>query len=154
MLGHGCDRCLRAGRTVVLSALSFVGHLIIGFYQSALFQGLLKFLENAYIDFTGKVYYACGAAVGTVEGLWLVARHASSLINANGNSVRVGGEPESITVRNENMIISHREMWAYLFPTPPGTQAWGSPVRYSYYDFRPAYPPVNPFEHPSPSRSP
>ena len=55
---------------------------------------------------------------------------------------------------NINVFIPHREIWAYLFPTPPSTQAWGSPVRYSYYDFRPAYHPVNPVEHPSPDTSP
>lgn len=66
---------LGAGCIFLRSSLSFGGDLIVGCYRSSLVQGLLTIVENVYIDVTGRVYYASGAAVGTVEGLWLVARH-------------------------------------------------------------------------------
>ena len=83
MLGYArkvFSGCLNAGYSFLYFSLSFGGDLIVSCYRSTLVQGLLIILENTYIDVTGKVYYASGAAVGTIEGLWLLARHAPLLL--------------------------------------------------------------------------
>lgn len=66
---------LGAGCKVLLFFLASGCEVIVGCYRSFVVQALLTILENACFDVTGKVYYASGAAVGTAEGLWLVARH-------------------------------------------------------------------------------
>ena len=79
MLGYArkvFSDCLNAGYSFLRFSLAFGGDLIVDCYRSILIQGLLIILEDTYIDVTGRVYYASGAAVGTAEGLWLIARHA------------------------------------------------------------------------------
>ena len=76
MLRHvirGYIRLLKASCRILLSCLSSCRDLFFEAYQSGCTQDILTTLEDIYTDATGKAYYGAGAAVGTAEGLWLVA---------------------------------------------------------------------------------
>ena len=70
---------LRFSRRSLCSGLIGCRDSLIAFFHSEYVQGLLTTLESSYIDATGRVYYATGAAVGTAQGLCYAARHVAFL---------------------------------------------------------------------------
>ena len=137
---YRCIYILKALCKWLLSCLCSCKDFFTACYRTEAGQQTLTTLENSCITATRRLYSATGAAVGTAEGLTYAARHAAwaSSLNVPHSASIMQDFVMSDLIKFSSVLC--RALWACMSAPPTSREVFGSPIRFSYYNFQPAHP--------------